>query len=907
MLSMAQTAYKLTDMSLDEFKQGGTQGFSFQQYTSPSLRQAQGELSSGAAGGFTDFQLCGDSSTANYVDIYQVEYVGGKILAEIDGVEPNGENTWASNLRTAWYNHPFEAIRTDSKQKFVYVAYDPREGYGMEINANDEYASAISFTAPADGYYRFNGKVIRVDNSGDFGSLNIVPMFRYGIQPENIIRTPMSFNYGFTGGAWEEADGNFRLADGGTRRYVAEQPTAFTFTVQAKKGDIISFVESCENTGVSNSFARAFMARSFMQQLDATVISAEEAAAAENYLNPYEEVDIDALYDYLDSIMAIVDEFVIGDGVGEFSQESIDKFYKEMEQVYQDDDKGLITVFTIDTYYTLIDSCYKELLKNVVQYDLSLEGNYALVNTAKDGEGNDQVVTDHELMAQNEDQPWGFFRHDIAGNYYRLTHHDESNKSGESAWYQGTNDWFYITDNGAMHPTTSQAPAITFTAPADGVYRLVYGVYRPSPNTNVENPLYIRNFYHKEGLQSLAYKSGDQTNAIYSQQFGSVKNDGQSGKAPIKGDFFVNMKQGDVITTELDCYTTGRNSSAGTQITRLYLLSKMNDEEAYTIDYAKQSGLFLYNPYAVGDATLLQQAISDAVAAAKLVGEENIGEGSGKYSQTAYEKLMQMVEEGRAACEAAEQGDASWDQAALDRLAGLIQGATTEFNESRIPYEFTVEGAYAIQLDGTDKYLTKKNKASGSYCYANFYTYDQVKADMDKNITLIDDYTWTFTFHTITMEEGTGAHDETTGDEIMAEVKKQVLMYGDCEGYVGLDGYVNLSSLEADYTAVHLYKYNEDDEVFAISTRSGEYWMGSFSWKSPYDKVNTSNKPQYIFRLSTTTLEEYETGIATTSAARHNEVQAYYSLDGRRLTKPSHGIVIMKMTDGSVRKVRVCL
>ena len=49
---------------------------------------------------------------------------------------------------------------------------------------------------------------------------------------------------------------------------------------------------------------------------------------------------------------------------------------------------------------------------------------------------------------------------------------------------------------------TNFAPAIMFTAPKDGVYKVNFGCYRPNPNASVENPLWIRARFMSNGTET---------------------------------------------------------------------------------------------------------------------------------------------------------------------------------------------------------------------------------------------------------------------------------------------------------------------------------------------------------------------------------------------------------------------
>ena len=103
----AQT-YRLNEMSAETFANGGDAQWSFEKYTYET-------------GAYSKLSMFTDKSTCNYLDIYQPERAGGQLITEIDGVEPAGEFTWASNLRWAWCDLEFtDPVRTNSLESFIY-------------------------------------------------------------------------------------------------------------------------------------------------------------------------------------------------------------------------------------------------------------------------------------------------------------------------------------------------------------------------------------------------------------------------------------------------------------------------------------------------------------------------------------------------------------------------------------------------------------------------------------------------------------------------------------------------------------------------------------------------------------------------------------------------------------------
>jgi hypothetical protein len=211
---MAQT-YKLGDMTETTFATGGDSQWSFEKYNY-------------AKGLYSRFTTYTDSSVCNYVDIYQPERVGGNRITEIDGVTANGENTWAGNIRYAWCDQKFVNPRTNSDEKFVYVCRDNREGFGFELFGNKENTSAITFTAPTDGFYKVDGAIIREDGNG-MTAISIIPRYRYA-SAKNIdsldaqSNMGCSFAYGEGGNQISTYDGKKLFADGGSQIWTAQIP-----------------------------------------------------------------------------------------------------------------------------------------------------------------------------------------------------------------------------------------------------------------------------------------------------------------------------------------------------------------------------------------------------------------------------------------------------------------------------------------------------------------------------------------------------------------------------------------------------------------------------------------------------------------------------------------------------------
>ena len=107
-IAFAQT-YRLTEMTKETFAAGGDEQWSFQKYEY-------------GTGKYTSFSTYGDESTCNFLDYFLPERVMGERITEIDGYTQDTDgNYWAGNKRFAWYDRKYEAPKTDSNDKFIYM------------------------------------------------------------------------------------------------------------------------------------------------------------------------------------------------------------------------------------------------------------------------------------------------------------------------------------------------------------------------------------------------------------------------------------------------------------------------------------------------------------------------------------------------------------------------------------------------------------------------------------------------------------------------------------------------------------------------------------------------------------------------------------------------------------------
>lgn len=844
--------YHLTNLSAETFAAGGGNQWSFEKYTY-------------ATGIYSKLTTYTDKSTCNYLDIYQPERVAGQRITEIDGVEPAGEFTWASNLRWAWCDLEFTSdVRTNSLERFIYVAQDPREGFGYEVMGNDEYTSVITFTVPEDGFYKVNGTVIREDGDIWTATLDIVPRFRYAFDEQDIgYHMGIAFNYGDNTGllpSYDNTSNPGNLSNGASQKFVAQKPSDFTMAFSAKAGDKVSFeVNTAKMNGIGGDWGHGWWSRTFYRQLDIEKVDDAVAQASGNYIDAYSKNEVDRLLEAIDRYETAAEDMETGTEYGQYGEVEYYAFLDVIDKIMSalEDDK----VFNLNCteYTTILENAWKQLQLSQIIIDYTCEGNYLLISTNNEG----VVMVNQEAMANNTGEPWEFSWYDVTAGVYNLfANHDLSSKFGSesiAAWYKGTGDWLYLSDDGNLHPTTAHSPAYVFVAPEASVYKIEFACFRPNPNPNVENPLWIRSRFIQNGTSNVPKEQ-----FVCAKEFGSVKNDGQGGKAPIDTTYYVNMQPGDRITIELDCYTSNRNSSAGTQVTRLAICSRANEDSVFTVPGVKAWGLDVYDPYGIGDPTELLNTINQVKNIVDIY-IDSVGTNGGQYATDAYTALYECLTQASAIAEAANSTQPEYDRWNFD-----LKKLTEQFFSSRIPYEIILTGKYKIRLNGTEKYITQKNSA-GNHFYAAVADSATIIADAEKNGVDLFAYKQEFT---LTQPYSSSATVISTED-----------------GYMTLDGYVLPGEDGTEAQTFTFYKYNLEDEAYCIMRSDELYWTGTYTWKSPYDKMNTTSTPAYVFCFESTE----NTAIEDMTVTAVVVTTEYYTLSGIRTMVPQ-GITIRKRT-----------
>ena len=843
-LSASAQTWNLNALTAEDFEAGGDEHWLFDKLT-----YATGECQS-----FTTF---GTNSTCNYVDLYQPERVGGQLFQDIAAdMEINGEFTWALTLRNAWYDTEWTSpSRTDANAKFVYVSRADMLGDIFEVCGNKDYNAIISFQATADGFYQVSGSIIRQDGA-NLKALKLIPRFRPGglERIDGSLTMGLSFPFG-EGGSNIDGATNTSLATGYNQRYTSQTPTDFSFAVRMEEGDILSFEVSYQDLTTSG-WPRDYYPRVFYRQLSVTATDEATARADEHFVDPYEQGSLTQLTEKLDEYYNIYKDIKVGDKPGNVTQEGAEAFEMVYFSVLGDINEGMANALNSDYYLQLLEDAWQALMKTMVRVDPFAEGNFRLItSTGTPGTEEFELTPDEEAFAANNDAPWGFYGRVVSdGSFEKFANHDANNKSGEVAWYKGSGQWYYVTDHAAIHPLTDRAPGVQFTAPEAGIYRFDLSAYRPNPNPKVENPLYVR-CYLLTGDMTTA-----QTNqAILAKQYGSVKNDGAEGKAPISLAFYASLNVGDRVFMELDGYTSGSIASAGTQLLNLTACRFITEGQAITVADANASTELFVNPYAVGDATALRAAIAEAEQLLKET-EEQLGEADGQYSEDAYFILATVVEEAKEMAEL--EGNPEGTQLRFDAMVYSLQDAIKALKGSKVSYHLVVRGEYSISIAGTDKHLTQNNTPNGMYYYANFFNSDGVIGDAARFEGYeAEDYNWTFVF---TPSEADERYINITSAKY---------------GWLTADAYVEAG--EDPNPDSHLFELlveNPGDEVFAVRRPDGLYWGTTMNWVAPYNRISTSKEPLFVFTLSN------DTPLAIASVQARPAVEGCYDLSGRRIS-----------------------
>ncbi len=897
LMAAAATAQTYSLSGLDEtaFEAGGDATWSFEWY------DQQTHL-------YSSYSEFGYGSYANYLDWYNPERLGGQLITEFDD-DTNVKGVYtgyvATNLRPAWYNVAYENPEQGTTyERYCYVARDDRDGFGYEIYGNKGRSSVVTFTVPADGWYKVDGQVAREDNAVG-QTLVLLPRFRYASATQSDYADAQNVMLGtITYGninATELADytSGCNLGDGAVQRFTAQEPVPFSFTFQGKAGDKVSFEVNCDSLAYTDNSAnaRSGWARTFLPQLDVVSVDQETAEAADNFVDPYGLEGQEAVETMADSLAALYEELApqTGSGAGEWPSDAVDAFLAALDAATLACANDEVNNMNVQVYLDALEEAWSVFLaaRNLVDWDA--EGNYRLFYTE-----DSVLVADTEALEANDGAPWSFESYVLSTQSYTpFTTYDGSNSNHSTCntWY-GLGTWLFIGEDGTIHPSTTQAPSVLFTAPASAVYHVQSTFHRTQFNSSASVQLYM----HARFL-SADSTSVEQNNYIFSTPFGYPSD---SYSDPAELDFYVNLHEGDRVVLELDCYTDGKNSSALCMFDNLTVSSRTYGvSDLLSVDDVPSDADF-YNAYASGDKTTLQ-ALRDSAATLLSEHQSQIGDSEGQYPTSLAADLQAAVDAADVVLADAE---------AITLNIGIQEKALEEaiaaFVDGRLPYEFLIRGVHGIRQAGTDLHLTRKNLASaGTHYYAEWANEATVMADITKQDADSTDYSWLFLFSE--WDYSTLSEEEVDSTAIGST---RVTPADDVEAYLA-NGYFVRGSPSAANTDYNLrfYKVEDTDSVFCVKRMDGTYWAsGSMTWDGSKNDINSSATPVYAFVVDDTYLtgSSHPTSIgnlaATGSEAQVKSVR-YYNLQGQAVRSTTRGILLRRslLSDGTMRTEKILI
>lgn len=315
MTGVAQS-YSLKNLTSEQFTSGGTDLWSFERH----------DVNAGVYAPFTTY---GDNSTAvNFFDPYITERFG---LYPIMNRPASGtqyevkRNAWFSDAAEFSYVAAEYPTGTQVGDNLIYGVNYPDSLTGYEVYSNSLAAvnSAIAFTVPADGYYRADMSLRRMDPNNTIGEMTAKQYFRYGGAG---MAFPMGqgFLYGKTQGIDTWAAGNeviyatnlakipespsVNANSGKPYRWLPSTTTSKYLYFYAKLGDKISFETDARSAGNGENTPRGAYARTKWINLAVTVSDEVTAIADPKFVNPYlqDQHLIDSLNTTLDAAQEVI-------------------------------------------------------------------------------------------------------------------------------------------------------------------------------------------------------------------------------------------------------------------------------------------------------------------------------------------------------------------------------------------------------------------------------------------------------------------------------------------------------------------------------------------------------------------------------------------------------------------------
>lgn len=331
----AQT-YKLKDLTSDQFAAGGDQYWSFERHDV-------------TAGVYAPFTTYGNNSTAvNFYDSYITTRFNFFPIMN----KPESGNQYDPK-RNAWFSSPGEylyvaeeyPVGTTVGTNLAYGTTYPDSLMGYEVySLSTGKNAAITFTVPADGYYRADMKVLREDLWNSIGEMKVYQFIRLG-GSGTAYSLGKEFNYGKSQGVdFAQASNaaiynqilpqipeNPIIMSGGraTRGLPTYSKSDFIY-FYAKAGDKISFEADARSTNNTETSARGAYARTKWLNLAVSVTDEATASASDRFTNPY--YSDPKMLAKLDSVLAVAQDVIDDTQYPLFARNTLGDLYISISQ-----------------------------------------------------------------------------------------------------------------------------------------------------------------------------------------------------------------------------------------------------------------------------------------------------------------------------------------------------------------------------------------------------------------------------------------------------------------------------------------------------------------------------------------------------------------------------------------------
>lgn len=654
----AQT-YDLLMLPDAEFQVGGNSIWSFERYTY-------------STGVYSTLNLYDDSGRVNFRDNANPERYQGVLIGQ-----PDATNSAIYGSRIfSWH---------DNKNEHLYVASN-YEVYSLLV-ANP----AIVFTVPTDGYYKVNTTVLREDG---WFTTPLKAQFRYRYNGEIVEYNSSTIGFDYTFGAGGLNTDPTLLNEIGTKlSWIKQQPASQTFYIKATAGSKITFEVNCQDyASTASSIVREAWARTKWQALNLTVVTAAEATAAAKYCDPYSTGYSDVFTAKINEASDMLINSFVGTDVGEYPQLAYTIFEEAIATALGSLNAGSVNALNVSHFISILDQAAATFKSKVNIFDWSQSYNYKLYPI--DTNDPNAISNYNTIFTGNTATPWDFQKYTVAtGVYTNFTKCDYSSKAGKSkkAWYNSANEWLFIDSTAWVHPLTTASPAIRFTAPADGIYKVGCSINR-NPASSVGTTMYARCRFLPVGTTTVPKES-----FVMARGYGKFPNSGD-----IKDfDWYIKLIEGDIITFEEDAYTANNISAANSQWSRLYVCALQGTTSSIEAKIASDT-LTYVNPYKPGDFTALKTLIASCNS---FLATAPIDSVIGKYPLSAKTIFQAAIDNSQALVDANAAG-----QTFVDTEAITLTSALTAFkNKLVLATNTLMDGLYYVKItDGAGgyKYLT---------------------------------------------------------------------------------------------------------------------------------------------------------------------------------------------------------